>query len=83
MADECIEFRKIEHRCSELKNWIYDKAPQCIAEQKHLQEGSQERAYWAHGYLNALLDVLRLFSRSELPGEAYGNGEGSGQRYAA
>jgi hypothetical protein len=39
-------------------------------EERHLQEGSEERGYWAHGYLSALLDVLRLFSR-ELPGEQY------------
>lgn len=83
MADECIEFRKIEDRCSELKTWINHKAPQCLSEQKHLEEGSQERAYWAHGYLNALMDVLRLFSRSELPKQAYENGDSSGQRFAA
>jgi hypothetical protein len=63
MADECIEFRKIEHRCIELKEWISRRAPKCLTEQKHLQEGSPERAYWAHGYLAALVDVLGLFTR--------------------
>ena len=79
MADECIEFRKIEDRCRELKKWIHDKAPQCAAERKHLEEGSQERGYWAHGYLSALQDVVQLFSREDRPDEEYG----SGQRYAA
>jgi hypothetical protein len=80
MADECIEFRKIEHRCSELKEWVLDKAPQCFTDQKHLQEGSPERAYWAHGYLNALLDVLRLFSRGVSASE---DEDVPPQRYAA
>jgi len=80
MADECIEFRKIEHRCSELKEWVLDKAPQCFTYQKHLQEGSPERAYWAHGYMNALLDVLRLFSRGVSAAE---DEDAPPQRYAA
>jgi hypothetical protein len=83
MADECIEFRKIQDRCGELKEWILLKGPQCLTEQKHLREGTQERAYWAHGYLNALLDVLRLFTRSSSPGQVYENREGSTQRRAA
>jgi hypothetical protein len=62
MADESLEFRRIEDRCRELREWILHKAPQCETERKHLEEGSEERGYWAHGYLSALLDVLRLFS---------------------
>lgn len=58
--------RNIDERCSELKNWILHNAPQCMLEEKQLVEGSQERAYWAHGYLTALLDVLRLFARERL-----------------
>jgi hypothetical protein len=64
MADESLEFRRIENRCRELREWILDKAPQCAMEQKHLEEGSEERGYWAHGYLSALLDVLRLFTNN-------------------
>jgi hypothetical protein len=79
MADECIEFRKIEDRCRELREWIHHQAPQCVTEQKHLEEGSQERGYWAHGYMSALQDVVQLFSRETLPHQEY---EG-GQRYAA
>ena len=48
-------------------------------EQKHLEEGSQERGYWAHGYLSALQDVVQLFSRESLSEQEYG----TGQRYAA
>ena len=63
MENEALEFRKIDDRCKELKHWLAINAPQCLMEEKHLQEGSQERAYWAHGYLTGLMDVQRLFSR--------------------
>ncbi len=63
MENESQEFRKIEERCAELKTWILSNAPQCVTEEKHLIEGTQERAYWAHGYLTGLLDVMRLFSK--------------------
>ena len=79
MADECIEFRKIEGRCTELTKWIQERAPRCLTEQKHLEEGSQERGYWAHGYLSALQDVVSLLSKETHSDEDYG----PGQRYAA
>lgn len=79
MADESLEFRKIENRCRELKEWISRKAPQCLTDQKHLEEGSDERGYWAHGYLSALQDVVRLFSKESLSDQEYG----ASQRYAA
>jgi hypothetical protein len=31
-----------------------------VAEQKHLDQGSDERVYWHYGYASALQDVLRL-----------------------
>ena len=79
MADECIEFRKIENRCRELKDLIRQTAPNCLTEQKHLEEGSEERGYWAHGYLCALQDVVLLFSRESLSDQGYD----ADQRYAA
>jgi hypothetical protein len=63
MENEAVEFRKIEDRCRELKHWLAVNAPQCLMEERHLQDGTNERAYWAHGYLTGLLDVQRLFSR--------------------
>jgi hypothetical protein len=57
------EICKIQDRCTELKQWIEDNAMECLMDEKHLQEGSRERGYWAHGYQTALLDVLRLFGR--------------------
>ncbi len=79
MADESLEFRKLENRCRELKDWIQHKAPQCLTEQKHLEEGTDERGYWAHGYLSALQDVVQLFSRESVSDQGYGSQE----RYAA
>jgi hypothetical protein len=31
-----------------------------LNEQRHCEEGTPERAYWHHGYLMALRDVLRI-----------------------
>ncbi len=53
--------RKME----EVKEWVALNAPECRIEQKHLDEGTAERAYWHHGYLSALQDVLRFISSSE------------------
>jgi hypothetical protein len=80
MDVENLEIRKIEDRCKELKMWIATTAPECFMEEKHLIEGSRERGYWAHGYLTALLDVLRLLSRERFL-RMFG-GKGS-QRFAA
>ncbi|HEY3625198.1 MAG TPA: hypothetical protein VGL00_02905 [Terracidiphilus sp.] len=79
MSDESLEFRKIENRCRELREWIQHKAPQCLTEQKHLEEGTQERGYWAHGYLSALQDVVCLFSKDSVADQGYD----AGQKYAA
>jgi hypothetical protein len=80
MESESLEFRKIEDRCRELGHWILNNAPQCVTDEKHLVEGSQERAYWAHGYLTAMLDVLRLFSRGKF---SWRPGTGDSSRHAA
>jgi len=49
----------------EVKEWVALNAPECRVEQKHLDEGTAERAYWHHGYLSALQDVLRFISSAE------------------
>jgi hypothetical protein len=82
METESQEFRKIEDRCRELKKWILTNAPHIINEERHLVEGSQERAYWSHGYLSALLDVVRLFSR-DTSSQQPGNGDTTQSRHAA
>lgn len=82
MEDEALEFRKIEDRCRELKQWLLTNAPQVAFEEKHMIQGSQERGYWAHGYLTALLDVMRLFHRDISNGHPQ-DANAPGNRYAA
>lgn len=62
MATESKEIKKINERIASLKDWLKSNAPECGEQQLHLVEGSQERAYWHHGYLIALNDVMRLLS---------------------
>jgi len=81
MENESQEFRKINERTAELKHWIFNNAPQCITEEKHLIEGSEERGYWALGYMTALFDVLRLFSRGTVS-QNFGNKEARTRRAA-
>jgi hypothetical protein len=69
MARESTEFRRIEDRAKVLKAWLQENAPACGTEQKHLEEGSQERAYWHYGYLIALRDVVRLLTQEDPPNQ--------------
>ncbi len=39
--------------------WLRVHHPEVFKEQKHLDTGSPERAYWHHGYMAALADLLR------------------------
>jgi hypothetical protein len=70
MAIETEERRKsvsivTRRKMEEVKRWVEHNAPQCRTEQKHLDNGTAERAYWHHGYLSALQDVLKFISSSE------------------
>lgn len=67
MSDASNEFLKIEHRANDLRLWLKENAPECTVEQKHLDEGSTQRAYWHYGYLMALNDVMGMFSLNPLP----------------
>jgi hypothetical protein len=62
MAGELTDFRKVEARLKDLNNWLRENAPECFDEQKHLDEGSQERTYWNYGYMVALRDVVKLMT---------------------
>ena len=48
---------KISERIDGLTEWLKENHPEVATEQKHLDAGSSERAYWHHGYLMALKDV--------------------------
>jgi hypothetical protein len=65
MARESSEIRSLQNRARAIREWLCENAPECSTEQKHLEEGSRERAYWHHGYLMALQDMLRLISEEQ------------------
>ena len=50
----------LRDRTESLSKWLDEHAPECRREQRHLDEGAAERAYWHYGYLAALTDVIRL-----------------------
>ena len=53
----------LDDRIEGLAAWILEHAPHVAAEQEHLDEGTQESAYWHYGYLTALLDVRESLAR--------------------
>lgn len=55
---------RLEQRISGILEWLKENAPEISEEQKHLDAGSAERAYWHYGYAMALRDI-----RSCLPGK--------------
>jgi hypothetical protein len=61
------DISELEKRATDLQEWLQKNAPASLAEQKHLDEGTQERVYWHYGYMVALRDVLRFLTESELP----------------
>ena len=52
----------IDRRIASLTEWLEEHAPE-IDKQRHLDEGSRERAYWHYGYLMALRDLRDLLRR--------------------
>ena len=59
--DDVLE--RLSTRRDGLLDWLRKDHPECGDEQKHLDEGSIERAYWHYGYMVALGDTLRLLDR--------------------
>lgn len=54
---------RIARRVVDTEAWLLKHAPDIADEQKHLDDGSPERAYWHYGYLAALKDAIRLLDR--------------------
>jgi len=50
----------LESRRDEIAKWLKMNGPECGEEQRHLDEGTDERTYWHFGYLVAIRDVLEL-----------------------
>lgn len=69
MRTEFKDVRSIGERANRLADSISENSAECIGEQRHLNEGSRERAYWQYGYMVALRDVLRFLADNELAGQ--------------
>lgn len=54
----------IRTRMDGIREWIADEAPYIVADQRHLDANTPERAYWHYGYQAAIRDVLALMERS-------------------
>ena len=83
MTTEFKDVRGIGERANQLAAGICENSAECIGEQRHLNEGSRERAYWQYGYMVALRDVLRFLADNELPGREPGEPESHVLRRAA
>jgi hypothetical protein len=46
-----------------LSKWIQEKTPHVIDEQTHLNDETEEQAYWHYGYLSALKDIQKKFDK--------------------
>jgi len=62
---EPAQMEAISDKISGMTRWLAENAPYCEAEQKHLEEGTTERAYWHYGYLRALKDIVSLVKSAE------------------
>jgi hypothetical protein len=60
MTDAMQVKEALQLRHDEISKWLGDNAPYVVADQKHLDENTPERAYWHYGYKAALSDVLAL-----------------------
>jgi hypothetical protein len=58
---------RLLQRKNEILEWLQRECPECSDEQKHLDEGTTERAYWHYGYAVALKDVLALLGSASTP----------------
>jgi hypothetical protein len=48
----------IRARIQVIREWMADEAPYAVADQRHLDSNTPERAYWNFGYQAALQDIL-------------------------
>lgn len=57
--------KAIDDRARQLSQWLEDDSPYVQFDQRHLDDGTPEQAYWHFGYMEALRDVLALLSDSD------------------
>lgn len=68
--DTIADLAAIERRAKDTADWLKENGRECFDEQKHLDQGSQERIYWHYGYLVALRDVYSHLTGQSLPNRA-------------
>ena len=56
------DITRIRERRDDIRQWLEDEAPYTMADQKHLDEATPERAYWHLGDQAALTAVLALIA---------------------
>lgn len=56
------KFADLMTRLDGQQEWLFRNHPEVFTEQKHLDEGSIERAYWHYGYMVALRDVIQFLT---------------------
>jgi hypothetical protein len=57
---ELAQIQAIKVKVNRLTHWLAENAPYCETDQKHLDLGTLEQAYWNYGYLCGVRDVLSL-----------------------
>ena len=57
------DVRAMSEKISAMSRWLNKNAPYCETSQKHLDEGTIERAYWHYGYVCGARDFLALLDR--------------------
>ncbi len=56
---------RAQARRAGILGWLNREHPEVFEEQLHIRSGTSERAYWHHGYMMALADVLRALGASD------------------
>jgi hypothetical protein len=65
---DCVQdLSAVERRIKDTAEWLKKNGGNFSSEQKHLDEGSQERIYWHYGYLVALKDMMRFLTGEAPP----------------
>ncbi len=57
-----IKTSQIAARAQQLAIWLEEQAPYAQFDQRHLDSGTPEQAYWHLGYAAALKDVISLLN---------------------
>jgi hypothetical protein len=61
-TDYVNDLSPLANRARGILKWLKRTDSACFSEQRHLDEGSEERVYWHYGYMVALNDALKLLA---------------------